>query len=107
MDKILSIVSLFSVIWSNALIYVIVDNEYFTGYPGSIESRRMLTVWFLIYILIFIYNIFSVRYCSKVQKEKQSSKIPQMIATVGITLYICITMIITFLVSIVEISGGA
>ena len=107
MDKILSIVSLFSVIWSNALIYAIVDNEYFTGYPGSIESRRMLTVWFLIYILVFIYNIISVRYCSKVQKEKQSSKIPKMIATVGITLYICITLIITFLVSIVEISGGA
>ena len=79
MDKILGIVSLFSVIWSNALIY----------------------------ILVFIYNIFSVRYCSKVQKEKQSSKIPKMIAIAGITLYICITMIITFLVSIVEISGGA
>lgn len=89
MDKILSILSLFSVIWC----YILLDILAKLGYLEV--NQQGMTVFIFVLISILLFNIFSLRYCLKVQKEKQSSKIPKMIATVGITLYICITMIIT------------
>lgn len=41
-DKILSIISLFSVVWSNILLIEIGATEYFSGLPGSNGGRRTL-----------------------------------------------------------------
>lgn len=45
MDKILSIISLFSVVWSNILLIELIEigaTEYFSGLPGSNGGRRTL-----------------------------------------------------------------
>lgn len=106
MDKVLSIFSLLSVVWSNILLYTILDHEYFTGLPGSIEGRRMLVGMYLIYFIVLMYNIFAIFYCQKVQREKQTSKIPYMISVVGTTLYASVAFFISLGFSIVGITGG-
>lgn len=96
MDKILSIISLFSAVWSNLLLLTLYRQGYFREGVGFV----------LVYIIILLFNIFSLRYCKKVQKEKQSSKIPTTIATMGTIFYIFILVISLLLGWWVYITGG-
>ncbi|MDE6531851.1 MAG: hypothetical protein K2K96_13935 [Lachnospiraceae bacterium] len=106
MDKVLSIFSLLSVIWSNILLFTILDHEYFTGLPGTIEGRRMLVGMYLIYFIVLLYNIFAILYCRKVQREQQTSKIPSVISSAGTLIYSTVAILISLLVSFVEFTGG-
>lgn len=106
MDKVLSIFSLLSVFWSNILIVIILDREYFTGLPGTIESRRMLTGMYLIYFIVLLYDIFVIFYCRKVQRERQTSKIPSVISATGTLFYLIVTVFILFVFSLIEYTGG-
>ena len=92
MNKVLSIISLFSAVWSNILLYTLDKPGYLKG-----GFERFFAIACSIYIIVLLYNIFTLRYCIKVQKEKQSSKIPTTIAIVGITLYILIAALLLFL----------
>lgn len=106
MDKVLSTFSLLSVIWSNILLFSIGNNEYFKGLPGSIESYRMCIVMFSIYLIVLTYNIFTISFCLKLQREKQTSKIPVVISKVGTLLFLIVAIMISLAVSIVEYTGG-
>ena len=92
MNKVLSIISLFSAVWSNILLYIL-------DKPGYLKEgfERFFAIVCSIYIIVLLYNIFTLKYCIKVQKEKQSSKIPTTIAIVGTTLYILIAALLLFL----------
>lgn len=86
MNKLLCIISLFSVIWSNGLLHIINKLGYLEG------AWRMLAGAVLIYTIVALYNIFTMVYSFKVQKEKASFKapsIPGIIAMVGNALYFC------------------
>lgn len=74
MDKILSILSLFSVIW----FYILLDILAKLGYLEV--NQQGMAVFIFVLIIILLFNIFSLRYCLKVQKEKQTSKTPVKIA---------------------------
>lgn len=106
MDRILSIVSVFSVIWSNVLLSVISDNEYFKGYPGTPGCRRLLILMYSIYLLTLFYNIFTICFCRKVQKEKQTSKAPGICSIAGTVFFTVIAVIFSFAVTVVAITGG-
>lgn len=90
MDKILSILSLFSVIWC----YILLDILAKLGYLEV--NQQGMTVFILVLILILLFNIFSLRYCLKVQKEKQIAKAPVKIARLGNRLYILMVIILLF-----------
>ena len=96
MDIILSIISLFSSVWSIMLLYILYRLGYF----------RKGWSFIIIYIFILLYNIFTLRYCKKVQKEKQSSKIPTTIANMGTIFYVFIVVISLLLGWWVYITGG-
>ena len=91
MNKVLSMISLFSVVWSNALLIILDKLGCLNG--GFV---RFMTILCSVYIVVLLYNIFALRYCIKVQKEKQSSKIPTTIAIVGTTIYITIAAFLSF-----------
>lgn len=106
MDRILSILSVFSVIWSNILLFAISDNEYFKGYPGSPGCRRALILMYSIYLLTLFYNIFTIFFCRKVKKEKQTSKVPSVCSIAGTVMFTMIAIIFSFAVTVVAITGG-
>lgn len=106
MDKVLSISSLLSVIWSNILITIILDREYFHGLPGTSGGYRMLVGMYLIYFIVLLYNIFVIFYCRKVHKEQQTSKTPSEISKAGTLLYFAVALFISSVVSFVEFTGG-
>lgn len=106
MDKVLSIFSIFSVLWSNLLLTAITSNEYFTGYPGSAECRRMLIVMYSIYLITLFYNIFTIFFCKKVKRIKQTSKVPTVCSIIGTVLFSVVAAIISLGVSIVVFTGG-
>lgn len=107
MDKVLSIFSLSSVIWSNIVLFLVLDREYFKGLPGTVENFRMLICMYLIYFIVFIFNLFVRFYCRKVQSKGQTSKIPLVISMVGTYLYSIVGFFILFGVSCVSITGGS
>lgn len=90
MDKILSILSLFSVIWC----YILLDILAKLGYLEV--NQQGMTVFILVLLIILLFNIFTLRYCLKVQKEKQTSKTPVKIARLGNRLYILMVIIMLF-----------
>lgn len=106
MDKVLSIFSLLSVIWSNILLFIILDNEYVFGLPGTIEGRRMLVIMYLFYFVVLLYNIFVISYCQRVQKEQKTSKIPSVISIAGTIFYSIGAIFFSFVISVVQITGG-
>ena len=106
MDKVLSIFSLLSVIWSNILLNEIMRIKYFHGGPGTIEGNRLLVAMYLLYFIVLLYNIFSISYCQKVLKKQQTSIIPSVISIVGTILYLIVAIFFSFAISLVQLTGG-
>lgn len=84
-------ISLFSVAWSNILLIILDKLGCLKG--GFV---RFMTIACSVYIVVLLYNILTLRYCIKVQKEKQSSKIPTKLAIVGTAIYVLVAAIILF-----------
>lgn len=98
MDKVFSIMSLFSAMWCNILLYIL---------QGYLKINLLgITVWLSVYIIVLLYNIFTLKYCLKIQKEKQLSKAPYIIAIAGTTIYIFMVVISLLGVWVVYTTGG-
>lgn len=83
MNKVLSIISLFSAGWTWGLFWLMdalgLDDLDPSG--GWIMAHS-------IHVIILIFNILTIRYCLKVYKEKQASKVPVVIAIIGTVLLV-------------------
>lgn len=106
MDKVLSIISLFSVVWSNILLIKIGDAEYFRGLPGSIGGCRTLLLMYSTYVAVLVYNTFTIFFCRKVQRKKQGSKLPGRLSMTGTILFLVAAFFLSLGVSFVEFTGG-
>lgn len=102
MNKVLSIISLLSVLWSNILAFIILDGEYFSG-RGFWE---ILVGACLIYSIVLLYNIFVIFYCRKVQGEQHTSKIPIVISKAGTVLYSIVAIFMLFFFILGEVFSG-
>lgn len=82
MNIVLSIISLFTFILSWGL-------NYFLDSLGLLDHPLWgLVLASLVYILFLLYDIFTIRYCLRVRKEKHTSIIPVIISVIGTVLHI-------------------
>lgn len=82
MNKVLSIVSLLSALWCYGLLYIIDALGLLDDIFGG------LIIGSVVYIIVLLYNIFTIWYCFKIQKENHTSKIPFILAIVGTILHV-------------------
>lgn len=99
MDKIVSMISLLSVIWSNVLIFTIGSLTY-------VEGRSIFVMAMTGYAIVFLYDVFTVYFCKKRMKEKQTSGRFYILALIGATAHATIALFALFAIWVVAVRGG-
>lgn len=107
MDMTLAIVSLSSVAWS----YLLVFNLYMLlpfirNYIAFNLPMVGGAITLLIYFAVLLFNLFTVRYCVKARKARQSSKVPVILSIAGTALYLLSIVVILLIVWWVQYTGG-
>ena len=107
MDMTLGILSLSSVVWSYLLVFSLyMLLSFLWNYIPFNLPMIGAAMTLLVYLAVLFFNLFCVRYCLKMQKERQSSKVPSILSIVGTVLFILGIVVIVLLAWSIQYTGG-
>lgn len=104
---ILSILSVLSGIWSTALLVVIGQHPMFYGLSGTEENRRSLILLAIIYGLTLLYDVWAFLDCKNANQKEEIEKGYYIATIIGLIIFAVVSVICTFAIVIVSITGGA
>lgn len=103
---ILSILSVLSGVWSTVLLLSIGELPFFRGLPGSEENRRSLILMAVIYGFALLYNVWILLMCKNANRKEAIGKGYVVATILGLIVFLIVSGICAFAVSIISITGG-